>query len=402
MSIIKIIKNEQEHNEALAELERLIDARPSADSPDAEKLQVLALLIEKYEQENFPEKLPSPIAAIQFRMEQLGLKPVDLEPYIGSISRVSELLSGKRPLTSKMIRSLEAGLNIPSQALLGVQIDNLDKMIETWPGKLAKLMEERDYFTDCPKSSLGDKLRFLFKHSSMESAAPALLRQSNHRLSPITDEYAQIAWSARILSQATQIQCAKFEHRIISHDFMRSIARLSSKENGPLQAQTVLAEHGIRLIIEPHLPKTRLDGAVLQAKTGYPVIGMTLRYDRLDNFWFTLMHELAHIALHYDNQGTQFLDEFGLKGMVISTEEKEADALASEILVPQEKWDISPAKITPIPMAAQQLAEELGVDISIIAGKIRFETGSWGQLSAVTKKKTVRQFFPCLTWESKP
>ena len=398
MSTIKIIKTEQEYDAALAELEALIDVDPAPGSSAAEELEVLALLIEKYEQESLPAELPDPITAIRFRMEQLDLKPVDLEPYLGSMSRVSEILAGKRSLTPKMIKSLEIGLNIPSKSLLGSRVDDLDAMIETWPPKLAATMRERGYFSDCAEADSANELQAFFRRSGIKMRAPALLRQSAHRLSPITDEYAQIAWAARVLCKAAEVECAKFEHGEITHEFMRDIARLSSKEDGPLRAKQALAEKGIKLVIEPHLPKTRLDGAVLQTEAGNPVIGMTLRYDRLDNFWFTLMHELAHIALHYTGQGAQFLDEFGLKGMALNTREQEADDLASDILVPKKKWDAVSAKIASAPTAAEQLAEELEVDISIIAGKVRFETGDWGYLNTATKNKTVRQFFAHPAW----
>ena len=82
---------------------------------------------------------------------------------------------------------------------------------------------------------------------------------------------------------------------------MRYIVRLSTQDKGPLLARDYLKRHGIKLIIEPHLPKTHLDGATLLADKNNPVVGLSIRHNRPDNFWFTLMHELAHIALHYDN-----------------------------------------------------------------------------------------------------
>ena len=81
---------------------------------------------------------------------------------------------------------------------------------------------------------------------------------------------------------------------------MREVAQLSVYEDGPRRAQERLAAHGIALVIERHLPRTHLDGAALCLLDGRPVIGLTLRYDRIDNFWFSLMHELAHVSLHLD------------------------------------------------------------------------------------------------------
>jgi HTH-type transcriptional regulator/antitoxin HigA len=112
----KIIKTEAEHLAALAYLETLMDAAPG--SPEEEELELFSVLIEEYEKANFPINLPDPIAAIKFRMEQQGLTRQDLIPYIGSQSKVSETLNGKRPLSLSMIRALHEGLNIPAEVLL--------------------------------------------------------------------------------------------------------------------------------------------------------------------------------------------------------------------------------------------------------------------------------------------
>ncbi len=219
-----------------------------------------------------------------------------------------------------------------------------------------------------------------------------------HRLSPITDKHAQAAWSIRVIQLANDSQCKPFKTGGVNAELMSQLAKLSTCEDGPQRAQQALAENGVALVAERHLPKTRLDGAVLRGSDGSPIIGLTLRHDRLDNFWFTLMHELAHIVLHYDHEDGQFWDEFGLKGLPDDEREKEADRLASDALVPSDKWMRSSAKACPMEVTARQLADEVGVDITIVAGKIRFETGDWGCLSEVTRGKTVQQFFPNGNW----
>lgn len=112
----KIIKNATDYQAALAHLETLMDAQPGTS--EEEELELFAMLIEAYEQATFPIGLPDPVSAIEFRMEQQGLKRKDLEPYIGSQSKVSEVLSGKRPLSLAMIRALHTGLDIPLEVLL--------------------------------------------------------------------------------------------------------------------------------------------------------------------------------------------------------------------------------------------------------------------------------------------
>jgi HTH-type transcriptional regulator / antitoxin HigA len=113
----KIIKTEAECSAALARIEKLMDAK--RDTPQGDELELLSLLVQDFEQRVFPMDKPDPVKAIRFRMEQRGLKPKDLVPYLGTRSRVSEVLSGRRHLTLNMIRALGRGLGIPLQVLLG-------------------------------------------------------------------------------------------------------------------------------------------------------------------------------------------------------------------------------------------------------------------------------------------
>ena len=112
----KVIKTEAEHEAALARVAELMDAQPG--SPDEQELELFALLVEQYEQEHFPIAPPDPVEAILFRMEQEGLTRKDLAAYIGSPSKVSEVLNRKRPLSLSMIRALHRGLGIPADILV--------------------------------------------------------------------------------------------------------------------------------------------------------------------------------------------------------------------------------------------------------------------------------------------
>ena len=112
----KVIKNAKEHDAALARIEELMDARPH--TPQGDELELLAALVELYEAEAYPIDEPDPMEAIRFRMEQQGLRPRDLVPYIGSRSKVSEVLSGHRGLSLRMIRGLSTGLGIPADVLV--------------------------------------------------------------------------------------------------------------------------------------------------------------------------------------------------------------------------------------------------------------------------------------------
>ena len=116
MTITKLIKTDADYRAVMARIETIFDAKPG--TPRGDELELLVTLVEAYESNAFPVDLPDPITAIKFRMEQEGLKPKDLIPYIGSAPKVSEVLAGKRPLSLAMIRNVRAGLGIPAEVLL--------------------------------------------------------------------------------------------------------------------------------------------------------------------------------------------------------------------------------------------------------------------------------------------
>lgn len=113
---IKPIKTEADYEVALAEIERLFEAAPG--TPEADRLEVLTTLVEAYEDQHYPLPPPDPIETIFYYMESRGLSRRDLEPYLGSRARVSEVLNRKRPLSLQMIRKLSGGLGIPAEVLI--------------------------------------------------------------------------------------------------------------------------------------------------------------------------------------------------------------------------------------------------------------------------------------------
>jgi len=113
---IKPIRTRRDHKAALAEIERLFDAKPG--TPDGDRLEVLATLVEAYEQQHDPVLPPDPVEAILYFMESKGLSRKDLEPFMGSREKVSEVLNRKRPLSIEMIRRLHDGLGIPAEVLI--------------------------------------------------------------------------------------------------------------------------------------------------------------------------------------------------------------------------------------------------------------------------------------------
>ncbi|MFA6586298.1 MAG: ImmA/IrrE family metallo-endopeptidase [Candidatus Paceibacterota bacterium] len=399
MKEIRVIKTEKDYEEALNAIATLVVKDPNPESKEGEQLLLLSALVEDYESRVFPSTLPNPIDAIKFRMEQADLKPADLVQYIGNKGRVSEILSGKRQLTLDMVRALESGLGIPAKVLIQKPDQNEESQYQHWDTSLFKTMAERQYFGTTLRSKV-ESLKSFFSLSDFNLEPVALFRKTSFRSEARTDKNALFAWKVRVLEKAKKIKAAKYKHGVVDLAFMQNLIKLSIKNNSPILAQEELRKIGIKLVIEPHLPRTHLDGAAILNEKNNPVIGLTLRHDRLDNFWFTLMHELAHVGRHY-NQGIDLFYDEKLQdkdGTEISEidKEREADEWAEESILPRTKWEISPAKITPSAMAAQSLADELGVNLAVIAGIIRYKHQNYYYLNKIVNETAVqvRNLFP--------
>ena len=144
----KILKTDNEYSEACERIYSLInssDNQIEPNSPEGEEIELLSLLVEKYEQEHFHIEAPNPIEAIKFRMEQMNLKQTNIAPLFGGKTRVSEVLHGKRPLNLNMITLLNRYLGIPLESLVGGNKDielNSEKSQQ-----LLNVLSIREYFT---------------------------------------------------------------------------------------------------------------------------------------------------------------------------------------------------------------------------------------------------------------
>ena len=403
--MIKLIRTEDEYRAALAEIERLVDRDPSRGTSEADHLELLTILVQDYEARTFPIKLPDPIEAIRFRMEQQGLTQRDLVPYIGSRSKVSEVLARKRPLTLSMIRALHTGLGIPAKALLHENdvelLRNSDIEFDRFPVREMIARGWIEGLTSGVRAEPELAVRRFLEPLGRSTYAKALYHKARHvRSGRSMDKYALMAWTLRIVIRALGISFwARYKVGTVTPEFMREVAQLSWSTRGPLLSQEFLEKHGIPLVIEPHLSHTHLDGAAVLLELDKPVIGLTLRHDRLDNFWFCLMHELAHVTLHLKSAGDGFYDDLDAEND--DSREKEADELVREILVPAELWNKSPARHLRSPEAAQHLAEQLRIHPAIVAGRMRYEAKNFRILNQLVGRGEVRPLFSGVNWPSK-
>jgi HTH-type transcriptional regulator/antitoxin HigA len=399
-SRIRPIRSEQDYETALARIEALMEIERSQAEDD--EFDVLTTLVELYEDRHFPMDVPDPLEAIRFRMEQLGKTQSDLAPIFGSRAKASEVLSGKRPLTLKMIRAMHEHLGIPAEVLIRGGDALPDRPAGIEPDRFPlREMANRRWITAA--SNLKDRaeeiILDLVERAGGRNALPqALFRQGGARANAKTDAHALQAWCLYVLVHARSLGLeGRYCMGSITPKFLRGIAKLSVFDEGPRLAQEKLAQSGIALIIARHLPKTYLDGAALITREGVPVVGMTLRYDRLDNFWFCLLHELAHLGWHFrDGEGQMFIDDLQLRERdhaADDQQEQEADELAQEALIPDRLWSKHPALMRPTVANVLTLAREAEVHPAIVAGRIRYERHSYRLLSQFVGANLVRPQF---------
>jgi HTH-type transcriptional regulator/antitoxin HigA len=269
--------------------------------------------------------------------------------------------------------------------------DSLD-----WGAFPAKEMAKRGWLTFKNKAkNTEDEVRRFYLDAVGVGLTPSYHRKTSHNGRSAKD-YSLLAWEARVLSKADEVlHSSSLPFFQLDDSWLPELMALSLQDKGPILAREFLANKGIILIIENHLPGTYLDGAAMLSESGNPVIGMTLRLNRLDNFWFVLMHELGHVFKHLlVNLGVTFIDEkVGENGDCDDVFEVEADFFAQEILIPNEKWKKCISRVMRTDKALLGDAKRHGIHVAIIAGRLRREKCDYSLFSEFVGQGQVRQLF---------
>jgi HTH-type transcriptional regulator/antitoxin HigA len=387
---VRVIESESDYEHALQHIADLMATTPEPGSDSERLLKTLAVLVRDYESANYPTVPPDPIEAIRFRMDQQGLTPKDLIPYLGSRSRVSEVLSGKRALTVAMIRSLHRGLGIPAESLLGARARADAQLDLDWKKVPFGEMKRREWIDRIPRSA-GEATQLLQSWLGpirIQELAP--LFRSHVRSAKPVDHEKLVIWTVQVAKKAVAKPPSGAFDPAWSADFLRDVGRISVFRDGPSLVKEFLDQHGIVLIVEKALSPW-LDGAAMVCRN-IPVVAMTLRHDRLDNFWFVLMHELVHLFKHLGPEATSFYDDLDSDDRA-DPREVEADALAGDILIPPEEWKVSPASKLRSADAAHHLAQRLRIHPAIVAGRIRKHYKDYRVLSSLVGQGEVRKQF---------
>ena len=256
-------------------------------------------------------------------------------------------------------------------------------------------MIRRKWFESRPHENPLKKLREYFFSVNNRQFQTVYNRRTVRRISEV-NEYALLAWQIRVLELAQ----ARHAHSVVpefevNDTWLPELVSLTQSPSGPLDACKLLAQKGIVCVIEKHLPGSHLDGAAMLYDTNRPVIGLTLRHDRLDNFWFVLFHEIGHIFLHLFGGG--LCDYFDTDSESYPTQdsdhssiEDEADQFALNTLIPSEQWKNCMSRFALSDESVQIDAENLGIGPSIIAGRIRHEQHDYRILTKSVGQGQVR------------
>ncbi|MDY0137438.1 MAG: ImmA/IrrE family metallo-endopeptidase [Thiomicrospira sp.] len=372
---IRLIHTEKDYELAMSRLAELMDLDPELNTPESNELEVWATLIEKYESELYAPESPTPIEAIKFRMDQMGFNQNDMVEYFGSKAKASEVLNGKRNLTLSMMRKLVNGLGIPASVFLQDEAVLLSQSKTDWSAFPLKDMLKKGYFSNF-KGKLSDlklvaeeQIRAFLDRvpNSSDLRQPCMKTMAHGENDKEVNQYALYAWQVRVLEKCYQQPISSYEEGSLNLDFLKSVVHYSFLDEGPVLAQEFLAKNGIYMIVEEHLEQTYLDGAAFLSPKGNPVVALTLRYDRLDNFWFTLLHELAHIELKHVNKDHKVIYDSNLNPEDTSFIEKQANDRAKEAFGLNEAELMNVSQYSDI----DALKRKYRISASIIIGQVR-------------------------------
>jgi HTH-type transcriptional regulator/antitoxin HigA len=221
---------------------------------------------------------------------------------------------------------------------------------------------------------------------------PLVNQRTLFRKSAKADENSVVLWQARARSEAEIIFMTEHIHEFagLTRDDLRKLAQRSVDPEAVRQLPSILAELGIILVYVYALPGMNADGSVFHLSAGQPVVAMSLRFPRLDYFWFTLLHELAHLVLHTDQ-----LKEPVFFDVEASEEtdriERAANRLARDSIIDRESWRNCGPKYDNSDRAVLTYAAEQGVHPSLVAGLLRKESGNYMRYSSIINEHDTRK-----------
>lgn len=419
-----MITNEKQYRSTKASIEKLEGAVAALEAPTdnfpevfakAQRSALRSQIDELAEEVRFYEDLRAgkisafsaeslhdlPDILIQARIAR-GMSQKDLGDFLGVAEQQIQRYESDRYRMASLDRLTEVAdaLNVRiverAQLVGSPKLDSVDPNV--WQAFPLAEMYKRGWFEDFSgtlsqaKKAAGDLIP-AFLHGAHSQFVPMALHRKSVRSSGQVHEAAIAAWEARVRTLADRNPPERaFDRDRLTTDWVRGLVALSLDDNGPRIAADYLRDAGISLVIERHLPGTLLDGAALASADHHAIVAMTLRHDRLDNFWFTLLHEIGHLKLHirlgeyaaiFDDNDSPAADKV----------EQDADYFAQEALIPEASWNLAVSRFTRNDKSVMADAKRFGVSPSVIAGRIRRDAHDYTLFRTLVGNGEVRRQF---------
>jgi len=323
---------------------------------------------------------------------------------------VSKILSGKKPVDAELALTLHAVLDIDPEQLLQLQKSyelakahlevRIDPQLKKRANLIGKLpiqeMIKRGWLDVHDSRNLNDIEGALTKFFGEQSPDDIEILEFAPKKTNVSDKDAtpeQIAWLYRVKQIASELLVQKYSQSA-ARDAVSRLKPLLSSPQEVRKVPRILAESGIRFVIVESLPSAKIDGVCFWLNDYSPVIGMTLRFDRIDNFWFVLRHELEHVIQRHGRESeTTMLDinldgERAGTGVGVSDEERIANEVAADFCVPQKKLESFIARKAPFFAERDILgfANTLQVHPGLVAGQLQHKTSRYDRFRSFLVK----------------
>lgn len=419
-----MITNDKQYRSTRSSIEKLTESLVALDAPAGDFPEVFARAqrsalrsqIDELEEDvRFYEDLRAgkisefsaeslhdlPDILIQARIAR-GMSQKDLGDFLGVAEQQIQRYEADRYRAASLDRLTEVadalGVRIAERGQLvgSSKLDTVDPSV--WQAFPLAEMYKRGWFEDFPGTlrqarKAASDLIPSFLQGAHSQFVPMALHRKSVRSSGQVHEAAIAAWEARVRTLADRNPPEQsFDRDRLTADWVRGLVALSLDDSGPRLAADYLRAAGISLVIERHLPGTLLDGAALASANRHAIVAMTLRHDRLDNFWFTLLHEIGHLKLHirlgefsaiFDDNDAPASDQV----------EQDADHFAQEALIPEANWNLAVSRFTRNEKAVLTDAKRFGVAPAVIAGRVRRDAGDYTLLRTMVGSGEVRRQF---------
>jgi len=291
-----------------------------------------------------PARVPSPGRILRRELEARGWTQKDLAGIMGRPAQaISQIVQAKKQITPETALQLAAAfgtsarfwINLETNYQLHKEQENFDQSEISHRSKLYGIAPVADLMKRHwiePSTSLENLEQQICSFLEIETLdeQPSMMASFRHGTYRDPEVVSQVAWVQRVKHLAREQTVADFDLEKARESLSDLLAR-SDREEGVSQVPSVLREMGIHFVVVPHLPRTYLDGAAVR-DNDRPIVAVTLRHNRIDNFWFTLLHEIAHVLAQHPNR--LYLDNHD--ELPADDEEKEANQMARNWLIAPE------------------------------------------------------------------